>query len=432
MTKYLHEIYDPIHKFIFFDSGERAVINSRPVQRLRHIHQLGMTNLLYPGANHTRFEHSLGVMELAGRAFDVITTNASSEIRDLFPQIDDERLRPYWRQVVRIAGLCHDLGHLPFSHMAETDILPPGIKHEHVTIEVIRSPELMALWETMKLVPEDIIKVAIGSKYDPELPSWERIMSDIIGGDAFGVDRMDYLLRDSYCTGLAYGTFDHLRLINTMKILSAGSPDGLGNLEPDLGVEHGGLRAAEALLLARYFMYSQVYFHRIRLVYEVHLGSYLKSVAGKDDFPMKQEDYFQLGNFLGWTDNQVLTDLFDAAVDDDASGHEDALRIAERQHFKVLYESNPSEDPRTASKIYNAVKEKIGSENVANSAKSDDPDVDFPVERTDSVDQAKIVSEVIRRIPRVAVEYVFVDKGFVKEANEVKEKIVAEDLRKGE
>ena len=100
------------------DSDERAIIDSRPFQRLRHIHQLAMTYLIYPGATHKRFEHSLGVMELATQIYDNITVSykVDSEIKKLLPElISDDKIN-YWRKVLRLAALTHDLGHLPF-HM---------------------------------------------------------------------------------------------------------------------------------------------------------------------------------------------------------------------------------------------------------------------------------------------------------------------------
>ncbi len=121
MPKEFHELRDPIHVFIRMDSDERKVLNSRPFQRLRHIHQLALTNFVYPGATHMRFEHSLGVMELAGRVFDVVTAtgNIHKEVREILPAREDE-IR-YWRKALRMAALCHDLGHLPFSHAAEKE-----------------------------------------------------------------------------------------------------------------------------------------------------------------------------------------------------------------------------------------------------------------------------------------------------------------------
>ena len=115
MAKKFHEIRDPIHVFVRLTSDERDVLNSRPFQRLRHIHQLALTYLVYPGATHRRFEHSLGVMELATRIFDIVTDpgNLSDNVRGLLPEVSDDHKRAYWRQVLRIAALCHDVGHLP-------------------------------------------------------------------------------------------------------------------------------------------------------------------------------------------------------------------------------------------------------------------------------------------------------------------------------
>src|SRR6266498_3454218 len=107
MSKQIHEIRDPIHVFIRLDSFERKVLDSRPFQRLRHITQLALTYLLYPGATHKRFEHSLGVMELASRVFDVVTaTNAiADDVRPLIPEAQSPDELRYWRRVLRMAAL---------------------------------------------------------------------------------------------------------------------------------------------------------------------------------------------------------------------------------------------------------------------------------------------------------------------------------------
>jgi HD superfamily phosphohydrolase len=108
---------------------------------------------------------------------------------------------------------------------------------------------------------------------DEKFSPWEAILAEIIVGDAFGVDRMDYLLRDSYHAGVAYGRFDHFRLIETLRILPK---VGGGEGEPTLGIEEGGVHSAEGLLLARYFMYTQLYFHHVRRIYDYHLKEFLK------------------------------------------------------------------------------------------------------------------------------------------------------------
>src|SRR5436309_10563647 len=106
----IKEIRDPIHNFIHVDRDEMDLINSRPFQRLRHIHQLALTYLVYPGTTHKRFEHSLGVMEFASQIFDVVTATENlfdNSVRNIIP---DEQGKSYWKSVLRMAALCHDLG----------------------------------------------------------------------------------------------------------------------------------------------------------------------------------------------------------------------------------------------------------------------------------------------------------------------------------
>ena len=102
-----------------------------------------MTYLVYPGATHKRFEHSIGVMELASRVFDIVTNqdNIVGDIRDFLPELSQSDKKRYWRRVVRMAALCHDIGHLPFSHAAEEELLPEGWNHEKLTRELISSDE---------------------------------------------------------------------------------------------------------------------------------------------------------------------------------------------------------------------------------------------------------------------------------------------------
>lgn len=141
VAKHQQEIRDPIHNFVRLSADEITAINSPPFQRLRYIHQLALTYLIYPGATHRRFEHSLGVMELAGRVFDVLTAEGNRHPSIQFP---DRDTLIAWRKVVRLAALFHDLGHLPFSHAAEQQLLTDGKHHEWLTVGVLRSPQVRA------------------------------------------------------------------------------------------------------------------------------------------------------------------------------------------------------------------------------------------------------------------------------------------------
>ncbi|MBP8645495.1 MAG: HD domain-containing protein [Syntrophobacteraceae bacterium] len=413
MQKNTHEIRDPIHVFVRLDNHERKVLNSRQFQRLRHIHQLALTYLVYPGATHKRFEHSLGVMELASRVFDVVTNgdNVKDEIRSLLKPLGNVDELRYWRRVLRMAALCHDMGHLPFSHAAE-DLLPQGWDHERLTKEIIASDEMKKIWEsiTPPLRHEDIIKLAVGPKKakDLQFSDWEAILSEIIVGDAFGADRMDYLLRDSHHLGVAYGKFDHYRLIDTLRILPLVADGGEAG-EPTLGVEEGGIQSAEALMVARYFMYSQVYFHPVRRIYDIHLKDFLKEWIDRSVFST------DIGKFLSITDNEVTAALLRAAFDECENGYLHARRIVCREHFKRLYERNPNDveiNPEAGQAIFEALCQEFGTDLFRRdrySQKGGAPD--FPVRmRDDRIVSSLAISEVLNKVPLFSVDYVFADR----------------------
>lgn len=148
------EIRDPIHGFIFFNDLERSLIDSRPVQRLKYVHQLALGYLVYPGATHTRFEHALGTMELAGRAFDAVRRNSPNLARQVFGD-DGEQGR--WKATLRAAGLLHDIGHAPFSHAGD-DLLGQARSHESIGRELILSEPIKGILTgvgTYRLDPEE-------------------------------------------------------------------------------------------------------------------------------------------------------------------------------------------------------------------------------------------------------------------------------------
>jgi HD superfamily phosphohydrolase len=358
------EIRDPIHNFIRLEPDEAKVLDSAPFQRLRNIHQLALTYLLYPGATHRRFEHSLGVMELASRVYDVVTDsdNIQDSVREIVPKGFNLE---YWRRTLRMAALCHDLGHLPFSHAA-SDLLPKGWNHERLTLEVVRSDEMEQIWGEIKIESKDVAKLAVGPKYYKEgrFSDWEAILSEIIVGDAFGVDRMDYLLRDSYHIGVAYGRFDQYRLIDTLRILpkmDRTSEEEPGSQEPALGIEEGGLHSAEALLLARYFMFSQVYCHHVRRIYDIHLMDFLKAWLPEGMFSTSIDELLQI------TDNEVISEMSKAIRDKKHLGYNHARQIAKREHFRLLYQRTQEDlkvNRDAGDAVFKAASKKFGESEV--------------------------------------------------------------------
>lgn len=327
------KIYDPVHGFIRLSLLERDLIDSFAFQRLHYIHQLGVSYLVYPGASHTRFEHSLGVMEVATQIFDKIVEHS--------PYRPDEESLKYWRQVVRFAALCHDLGHLPFSHVAEKKILGKE-GHEMWTLALIESSFLSPIWEKLlELFPgkkgvEDVIKTSIGEaklqsmqgKWQKvEFSAWERVMSQIVTGDFFGADRIDYLLRDARCTGVSYGLFDYHQLIEMLRIVPSAQAGGL-----TLGVEENGIESCEALILARHFMHKRVYQHPSVQAYAFHMARFMEKIYQRD-MPL-----LSLGKYLSYTDNEILSELKVAFLDPKHIGHQDALPLFVRENRYIAVE----------------------------------------------------------------------------------------------
>lgn len=319
MMERTQKIYDAVHGFIRFNDVERMLIDSEPFQRLHYIHQLGIAYIVYPGATHTRFEHSLGAMELATAIFERI-------LHKQFSLANSE----YWLQIIRCAALCHDLGHLPFSHDAEKELLGKE-GHEQWTLKVIQDGHLQHVWDQLqKLYPgrdvvTDLLKMSIGEKklnipFSPE----ERVLSQVITGDFFGADRIDYLLRDAQCTGVSYGLFDYHQLIEMLCVLPF---EG----ELQLGIEENGIESCEALLLARHFMHLRVYQYSSVKAYKFHLARFMQAFYASGHYLKDLEHYLSL------SDNEILTALKKSAKDSGAPGHLDADSLLRREkRFKAV------------------------------------------------------------------------------------------------
>ncbi len=231
-------IRDPVHDVIAFrlekpvDALLFQLLNAEEFQRLRRIRQLGMANLAYPGADHSRYSHSLGVMETARKIID--------QLRRSFP-IDEEN-----ETVCLVASLLHDLGHGPFSHVFER---VSGIHHERITQRMVIDPDSEVhriLFTFDKLMPERVLNFLQG------VPG-QTFFSDILSSQ-LDADRLDYLLRDNHMTGSGYGDFDLNWLLHAFTIDPASDR---------LAVTWKGVSAVEAYLQSRYHMYRNVYFHKV-------------------------------------------------------------------------------------------------------------------------------------------------------------------------
>lgn len=395
------------------------------MQRLRHIAQLSLTSLIYPGATHTRFEHSLGVAELAGRIFDTLSRPGAvhHSVVPLLGPLFDDLSRPYLRYIVRMAALCHDMGHLPFSHGAEKHLFPEGFDHEMMTVEIVERGPLVDLFGNLEVSvrPTDVSRVAVGPEYFPSAPfSYiDLLLTDILTGDVFGADRMDYLLRDSLHAGVKYGNYDLFRLLNTLRILPSPGQERDGSAVPRIGVEEGGLRSAEALLLARYFMFDQVYFHDVRRSIDLHLSDFMaefaKSQFGSGKFPTNSFDY------LRWTDLELLGTMRLAAQDSNMLGHVSADRILNRSFFKLVWQPTQDEidnNENIGTLVFEGIRDVLGDDNVMRDyIPPSRPYTDFPVLRRDgSVVSARQLSQVLSSLPMNSVDSVYVRPDLVARA----------------
>lgn len=268
--KYVGEITDPIHKNIKFTLIEKELIDCYVFQRLRRIRQLAGAYLVYPGALHSRFEHSIGSMFLAGLAGQTLFE------KNYFSEQDTV-------QKVRIAALLHDIGHGPFSHLFE-EVLKDTEKfsHEDLGHRIITETIISDIIKKYGYDPKDISFLSFGKHKI-------NFLNEIISG-GLSVDLMDYLPRDSYFSGTEYGKIDYHRIINSLEVTSKNV----------LGINKSALYSYESMLISRYQMFKSVYFHKTVRSGEVMLLNSMKmqnKSLSLTDFD-SLDDYFRLHDEL--------------------------------------------------------------------------------------------------------------------------------------
>ena len=216
-------IKDSVHDHIPVEGVARALLDTPPVQRLRRVSQLGTATLVYPSANHTRFEHSLGVYYLADQALGHLGIEGQQAER------------------VRAAALLHDVGHAPFSHNVEDVVHRRTGKYHDDVADLVGEGAIARVLSEYGLNPDRVAGIVAG----------EGDLGQLVSGE-LDVDRMDYLVRDAHHTGVPYGTIDHERLVREFRFV-----DGA------LVLDEGNVQTAESLLLARALMNPAVYEHHV-------------------------------------------------------------------------------------------------------------------------------------------------------------------------
>ena len=271
MKKTHLDIIDPIHDFVRVNSNELKIIDTSIFQRLRRIRQLSGAHLIYPGAQHTRFEHSLGVMHMASMAGHVLHEKgivSSDNIQNL-----------------RFAGLLHDIGHGPFSHLFEELLQKRKISHEDIGRDIILKTQIGDLISANGFNKKFITELAFGdSKF--------QFMNEIISG-ALSADIMDYLLRDGYFTGAEHAKIDHNRLTYSLDVY-----------KNKLALEKSALVNFETMMISRYQMFKAVYFHKTVRAGEVML---LESMyLAEEELGLSSTS---LNEYLKLTDEVILSKL---------------------------------------------------------------------------------------------------------------------------
>lgn len=297
------DIVDPIHDFIRVHDTELKIIDSPIFQRLRRIRQLSGAHLTYPSAQHSRFEHSLGVMHIAGQA-------AISLKEKGFLKTDQI-------QEIRLAALLHDVGHGPFSHLFEEVLqIKKKISHEEIGKKIIQESEIGDILSKSGFDKKHITKLAFGyPKY--------RFVNEIISG-SLSADMMDYLQRDGYFTGAEHAKIDHKRIIQSLDVYRT-----------KLALEKSALYSFESMILSRYQMFKAVYFHKTVRSAEVMM---LESIRLADDdcrfTDLNLDDYTKL------TDEFVIAKIL--ALPDGTSEQRRAKKFAtdyqNRRLLKCVYE----------------------------------------------------------------------------------------------
>ncbi len=260
---------DPVHGFITIsDPLIQKLLDHPYFQRLGRISQLGLSYLVYPGAHHTRLHHALGAVHLMGEALDILIQKGV--------EISKEEI-----QAAKVAILLHDIGHGPFSHTLETSIMP-GIEHESISLDIMKELNEQFNGEL------DLTIAIFTRKYH------KAFLSELVSGQ-LDVDRLDYLMRDSFFTGVAEGIIGSERIIKMMNVA-----DGR------LLVEQKGIYSVEKFLIARRLMYWQVYFHKTVIGAEALLTGILRRAKELGNLGEELFCTSALRNFLYKSDQKLL------------------------------------------------------------------------------------------------------------------------------
>jgi len=283
--KHAKIIRDPIHGNIGLGDFELSLVDSKPMQRLRNVKQNGFCYLVYPAMNSTRFEHSLGVMHIAGLMASHLDLSEENAL------------------YLKSAALLHDVGHPPFSHSADRLLSRRGVSHEQRSSQIIQKSEIADILRKHGLRPKTVSDIVMGGG----------VLGKLVASE-IDVDKMDYLVRDAYYAGVAYGVIDLQRVLYNIKIV-----------KDEVVIDSRGLEAVESLLISRNMMYQTVYRHHTKRIAEAMFAHALDCVLGKT---------LSVDDFFGMDDIGMMHALRSSK----GYSREMVRRIDERRLFKGVFQ----------------------------------------------------------------------------------------------
>ena len=376
MKKAHLDIIDPIHDFIRVNDLELKIIDNPVFQRLRRIRQLSGAHLTYPGAQHTRFEHSLGVMHIAAQAGQALQEKGilkSDDIKNL-----------------RLGALLHDIGHGPFSHLFEEVLQQKKkISHESIGKKIILQTSIGDTISKGGFDKKFITKLAFG---DSKL----QFMNEIISG-ALSADIMDYLLRDGYYTGAEHAKIDHKRITQSLEVH-----------QKKLALERSALYSFESMMHSRHQMFKAVYFHKTVRSAEVML---LESMRLADEELGLTS--LNLDNYLELTDESLLFKLLTLSTD--TTELKRAKKIAEdyqnRRLLKCVFERILTNKTKLSKMKTNQLRETISKKSKVN--ENDifiDSSITSSIPLTPSKKESQSIILVTRDVNKVTAKVIPISK----------------------
>jgi uncharacterized protein len=407
-----HRLRCAIHGFIRYSNSERQIIDHPLFRRLRYIKQLALTELIYPGATHSRFEHSLGVMDLATRIFDCLASKEGAMMESVFseiPELKNDTMAKA-RQICRLAGLLHDIGHCCFSHAAEK-VLHKDSGHEKLSVDVIKGEQYLGrIIDRLFFSKCAELTASLIKNPAPQL----QLLKDIISGQ-IDADRTDYLLRDSYHCGVEYGRFDYRRLIECLTLWRSDE----GGLQ--MAIHRDGIHSFESLILARHQMNTQVYYHRLRRIYDLYLENYFRELSDSDPSAFDSpEKVLELNDF------RAMVKIMDLKDRTDSPGYKWAHRIVNRNHHRDIFSLDEKDGTIALKKATTTLREirsrhpntefledfpgTVTIHKIATTSDHDEGKIDFPMidgGRRDSLGER---SQILDKLPsKFRIGYIFAD-----------------------